>query len=203
MSPYVCCWVAFVVKSQKVAARIIKEGIRAGGIKYRVERYIETGPDTLCRICARWGHADHLCTTTTQPRCVFCAGGHATEEHKCLFAGCEAVKGSNCKHTKEKCVNCKGAHIASSYKCEHKKAAFGKAKEERKTFRMRRRQAGNATDTEEDEEEGQSVVDDAEEGVEVDDEGDQTMGMTEEIREADAEKTAELGARAAASTLSL
>jgi hypothetical protein len=117
------------------------------------------------------------------------------------------VKGSNCKHTKEKCVNCKGAHIASSYKCEHKKAAFGKAKEERKTFRMRRRQAGNATDTEEDEEEGQSVVDDAEtepeEGVEVDDEGDQTMGMTEEIREADAEKTAELGARAAASTHSL
>jgi len=44
--------VVFVVKGNKVAQRLVKKGIRAAGVWYRVEVYTNVGPESRCELFA-------------------------------------------------------------------------------------------------------------------------------------------------------
>ncbi|KAA8893897.1 hypothetical protein FN846DRAFT_767942, partial [Sphaerosporella brunnea] len=87
-----------------------------GGRRYEVDRYVESGPDTMCENCCGWGHLADKCTMPT--RCKWCAGKHHTRNHECAFMGCKAGKGNNCPHTTDRCANCKGDHTASNSVCD-------------------------------------------------------------------------------------
>ena len=43
--------VVFVIKGRKVPESLFKKGIKTGGIWYRVEMYMNKGPDSVCELC--------------------------------------------------------------------------------------------------------------------------------------------------------
>jgi predicted lactoylglutathione lyase len=45
--------ITIMVKSNERADEMVARGIRMGGKKLKVERYINSGPDTICGNCAR------------------------------------------------------------------------------------------------------------------------------------------------------
>jgi len=47
--------VVFVVKGSRVAEKVLKGGLRAVGVKYNVEKFVNGGPDSFCAVCSRWG----------------------------------------------------------------------------------------------------------------------------------------------------
>jgi len=104
--------VVFVVKGSRVAQSLVKKGIKALGLWYRVEMYKNTGPDSRCELRCWWGHIENKCGS--KPKCAYCSGDHRTSDHKCNVVGCTAKQGSLCSHTLEKFPNCKGNHIAFS-----------------------------------------------------------------------------------------
>jgi hypothetical protein len=122
--------VVFVVKGSKVAQGLIKKGIKAAGVWYRVEQYTNAGPDSRCELCCGWGHIESKCSS--EPTCGYCSGSHRTSDHKCNVVGCMAKQGSLCGHTQEKCPNCKGNHIAFSSRCVKKTEAAKAARESRR-----------------------------------------------------------------------
>jgi hypothetical protein len=123
--------VVFVVKGNKVAQRLVKMGIKAAGVWYRVETYTNAGPDSRCELCCGWGHIENKCSS--KPTCGYCSGHHRTSDHSCNVVGCTAKQGSLCGHTMEKCPNCKGNHIAFSNRCAKKTEAARAARQSRKT----------------------------------------------------------------------
>jgi hypothetical protein len=122
--------VVFVVKGSKVAQSLVKKGIKAAGVWYRVETYTNEGPDSRCELCCGWGHIENKCGS--KPKCGYCSGHHRTGDHKCNVVGCTAKQGSLCGHTLEKCPNCKGSHIAFSSRCAKKREATEAARQNRK-----------------------------------------------------------------------
>jgi len=66
--------VVFAVKGSKMAEKVLKGGLRAAGVKYGVERFINAGPDSFCGICSRWGHVKAKCGSSKMPACMLCAG---------------------------------------------------------------------------------------------------------------------------------
>ena len=122
--------VVFVMKGSRVAQSLLKKGIKAAGVWYRVETYTNEGPDSRCELCCGWGHIENKCGS--EPKCGYCSGHHRTSDHKCNVVGCTAKQGSLCGHTLEKCPNCKGNHIAFSSRCVKKTEATEAARQSRK-----------------------------------------------------------------------
>jgi len=137
--------VVFAVKGSKMAERVLKGGLRAAGVKYDVEKFVNAGPDSFCGVCSRWGHVDGKCGSLKMPACMLCAGRHLTKDHKCNVVGCKANAGQNCTHNVDKCVNCKGNHIAKANCCVKKQEAIKTAREERRTWKEREGERRNIT----------------------------------------------------------
>jgi len=137
--------VVFAVKGSKMAERVLKGGLRAAGVKYDVEKFMNAGPDSFCGICSRWGHVEVKCGALKMPVCMLCAGRHLTKDHKCNVVGCKANAGQNCTHNVDKCVNCKGNHIAKANCCVKKQEAIKTAREERRTWKEREGERRNTT----------------------------------------------------------
>jgi len=135
----------FAVKGSKMAEKVLKGGLRAAGIKYDVERFVNAGPDSFCGVCSRWGNVEAKCGSLKMPVCMLCAGKHLTKDHKCNVVGCKANAGQNCAHNVDKCVNCKGNHIAKANVCVKKQEAIKIAREERRTWKEREGERGNET----------------------------------------------------------
>jgi len=79
--------VVFAVKGSKMAEKVLKGGLRAAGVKYDVEKFVNAGPDSFCGVCSRWGHVDAKCGSLKMPACMLCAGRHLTKDHKCNVVG--------------------------------------------------------------------------------------------------------------------
>jgi len=137
--------VVFAVKGSKMAEKVLKGGLRAAGVKYDVEKFVNAGPDSFCGVCSRWGHVDAKCGSLKMPACMLCAGRHLTKDHKCNVVGCKANAGQNCAHNVDKCVNCKGNHIAKANCCVKKQEAIKVAREERRTWKEREGERRNIT----------------------------------------------------------
>jgi hypothetical protein len=121
--------VVFVVKGSRLAQSLIKKGIKAAGVWYRVEAFTNAGPDSRCELCCRWGHMENKCGS--KPKCSYCSGNYRASDHKCNVVGCKAKQGSLCGHMLEKCPNCKGNHIAFSSRCAKKSKAAKAARQSR------------------------------------------------------------------------
>jgi len=137
--------VVFAVRGSKMAEKVLKGGLRAAGVKYDVEKFVNAGPDSFCGVCSRWGHVDAKCGSLKMPACMLCAGRHLTKDHKCNVVGCKANAGQNCAHNVDKCVNCKGNHIAKANCCVKKQEAIKVAREERRTWKEREGERRNIT----------------------------------------------------------
>jgi len=129
--------VVFAVKGSDMAERVLKGGLRAAGIKYDVEKFMNAGPDSFCGVGSRWGHVDVECGSLKMPVCMLCVGKHLTKDYKCNVVGCKANAGQSCTHNIDKCVNCKGNHIAKANCCVKKQEAIQQAREERQTWKER------------------------------------------------------------------
>jgi len=123
--------VVFIVRGKKVAQRLVNKGVIAAGVQYKVEPYMNVGPDSLCELCHGWGHIESKCSHH-QPKCSYCAGPHRSSEHRCNVVGCASKQGAACSHTQERWPNCKGNHIAFSGKCTKKIEAITMAQQSRK-----------------------------------------------------------------------
>ena len=137
--------VVFAVKGSKMAEKVLKGGLRAAGVKYDVEKFMNAGPDSFCGVCSRWGHVEAKCGSLKMPACMLCTGRHLTKDHKCNVVGCKANAGQNCTHNINKCVNCKGNHIAKANCCVKKQEAIKTASEERRTWKEREGERRNVT----------------------------------------------------------
>jgi len=137
--------VVFAVKGSKMAEKVLTGGLRAAGVKYDVEKFMNAGPDSFCGVCSRWGHVESKCGSLKMPACMLCAGRHLTKDHKCNVVGCKANAGQNCAHNVDKCVNCKGNHIAKANCCVKKQEAIKVAREERRTWKEREGERRNIT----------------------------------------------------------
>jgi len=137
--------VVFAVKGSKMAKKVLKEGLRAAGVKNDVEKFMNAGPDSFCGVCSRWGHVEVKCGALKMPACMLCTGRHLTKDHKCNVVGCKANAGQNCTHNVDKCVNCKGNHIAKANCCVKKQEAIKVAREERRTWKEREVEHQNVT----------------------------------------------------------
>jgi len=137
--------VVLAVKGSKMAEKVIKGGLRAAGVKYDVEKFMNAGPDSFCGVCSRWGHVEMKCGSLKRLACMLCAGRHLAKDHKCNVVGCKANAGQNCTHNVDKCVNCKGNRIAKAKCCVKKHEAIKTAREERCTWKEREGEHQNVT----------------------------------------------------------
>jgi len=129
--------VVFVVKGSKMAKKVLKGGLRAAGVQYDVEKFMNAGPDSFWGVCSRWGHVEAKCGSLKMLACMWCVGRHLTKDHKFNVVGCKANAGQNCTQNVDKCVNCKGNHIAKANCCAKKPEAIKKVREERRTWKER------------------------------------------------------------------
>jgi len=137
--------VVLAVKGSKMAEKVLKGGLRAAGVKYDVEKFMHSGPDSICEVCSTWGHVDSKCGSLKMLACMLCVGRHLTKDHQCNVVGCKANTGQNCTHNVDKCVSCKGNHIAKANCCVKKQEAITTAREERRTLKDREGESGNIT----------------------------------------------------------
>jgi len=126
-----------------MAEKVLKGGLKAAGIMYGVEKFVNAGPDSFCGIFSRWGHVDVKCGSLKMPACMLCAGKHLTKDHKCNVVGCKADAGQNCTHNVDKCVNCKGNYIAKATCCVKKQEAIKQAREEKCPWKEREGECRN------------------------------------------------------------
>jgi hypothetical protein len=117
----------FVVNGSRVAQSLVKNGITAAGVWYRVETCRKEVPDSRLELCWGWGHIENKCSS--KPKCGYSSVHHQTGDHKCNVVGCTAKQGSLCRHTLEMCPNCKGSHIAYSSRCANKTKAIETAQQ--------------------------------------------------------------------------
>lgn len=109
-----------MAKEEKLADRIIWDGIRILNRHYRVEAFIVARPDTICGVCSGWEHGEHSCAFPKHPRCALCA-----DEHQCTVG---AGRGMYCPHMAAKRANCGGNRRAHSSLCPKTKEAQEKAR---------------------------------------------------------------------------
>lgn len=62
------------VGSLEEAQKLLINGIRFGGSRFRTENYWEVGVDTVCPRCCRLGHRSFRACGDHQPCCFICAG---------------------------------------------------------------------------------------------------------------------------------
>ena len=100
--------VSFVVKRETVGLRLIRQDIMVNGRVYRVDRYLDALPDSLCGNCSTWVRIEAQCAFPKSPRCGICSQAHRTADHTCPVQGCTTKKGIVCVHVIAKCPGCKG-----------------------------------------------------------------------------------------------
>jgi len=122
--------VVFVVKGSKVTQRLVKEGIKAVGVWYRVKPFMNAAPDPRCEHRRGWDHIESKCSGKRP--CGYCSGLHRTSDNMCNVVGCTAKLGALCGHTQENCPNCRGNHISFSCRCAKKAEVTRVAPEERR-----------------------------------------------------------------------
>lgn len=93
--------IIMIVKSNKRADEMVARGIKLGGKKLRIERYINSVLDTICGNCMRWGHAKHRCMPGTKTRYTMCAEDYKEKDHTCRQPECKVGKGVHCRNTLE------------------------------------------------------------------------------------------------------
>ena len=128
--------IVITVGSLEEARRLLINGIRFGGSRYRTEQYWETGVDTVCPRCCQLGHRSFKACGDRPPCCFICAGPHEGTEHVCRVVDCPTKPGTACKHIPAKCGTCGGPHPATVGNCPAKRAA-------RKELRKRNAQSKN------------------------------------------------------------
>jgi hypothetical protein len=104
--------VVFVVNGSMVAQRVVKKGMKAADIWYRVKMHTTKPPHTRCELCCMWG-----CIVTkwdSKAKCGYCSGHYQTSDHKCDLVWCLTKEWSLCGHTLEKCPKCDGNYIPFS-----------------------------------------------------------------------------------------
>jgi hypothetical protein len=121
--------VVFFVKGSMPAQSLIKKGIKAAGMWYRVKTYMNARPESRCELCCGWGYMENKCGS--KPKCGCCSGHHRTSDHNCIQVGCTAKQGSLCGHSLMKCHNVKGNHIAFSSRCVKKTETAEAARQSR------------------------------------------------------------------------
>lgn len=130
--------IVITVGSLEEARRLLINGIRFGGSRYKTEQYWETGVDTVCPRCCQMGHRSFKACGDRPPRCFICAGPHEGTEHVCRVVDCPAKPGTACKHIPVKCGICGGPHPATVGNCPAKRAA-------RKELRKRTIESNNVS----------------------------------------------------------
>ncbi|KAH8148524.1 uncharacterized protein LAJ45_07235 [Morchella importuna] len=99
----------------------IGDQIRLFGRSRRCNKLWPTSPNTLCRKCARLGHATEGCQSSS-PTCPLCAGNHLRKDYRCPNQACPKEGHLKpviecCATWNAKCINCSGNHIASYREC--------------------------------------------------------------------------------------
>lgn len=117
-----CSTIVITVGSLEEARRLLINGIRFGGSRYKTEQYWETGVDTVCPRCCQLGHRSFKACGDHPPCCFICAGPHEGTEHVCRVVDCPAKPGTACKHIPAKCGTCGGPHPATVENCPAKRA---------------------------------------------------------------------------------
>jgi len=120
----------FVVKGDKDVRRLVNEGIKVAGVSYRVEPFINVGPDSRCEHCRGWAYIESK--YSGKPTSGYCSGPHCTSTHIYNVVGYIVKQGSHSGHTREKCPNCNGSHIAFRSRCAKKVNATREAWERRR-----------------------------------------------------------------------
>lgn len=115
--------IVITVGSLEEARRLLVNGIRFGGSRYRTEHYWEVGVDTVCPRCCHLGHRSFRACGDHQPCCFICAGSHEGNEHICRVVDCSSKPGTACQHIPAKCGNCGGPHPALAGNCPAKREA--------------------------------------------------------------------------------
>jgi len=59
--------VVFVVKRTMAAQRLVRKGVPAVGVWFKVKLSTNAGPDSLCDLCCESGHI--VCRSNLQPKC--------------------------------------------------------------------------------------------------------------------------------------
>ena len=59
---------------------MVKKGIKAAGVQYWVEKFMNVGPDSRCELCCGWGHIESK--YSSKPTCGYCLGPHWTSDDK-------------------------------------------------------------------------------------------------------------------------
>jgi hypothetical protein len=121
--------VVFIVKGSRAAPSLVKKGIKAAGVWYRVETYMNEGPDSRCELRCVWAHIENMCGS--EPKCGYCSGHHRTSDHKFNVVGYTTKQGSLGGHRLEKCANCKEIYIAFSSRGVKKTEATEAARQSR------------------------------------------------------------------------
>lgn len=129
--------IVITVGSLEEARRLLINGIRFGGSRYRTGQYWETGVDTICPRCCQLGHRSFKACGDHAPCCFICAGPHEGAEHVCRVVDCPAKSGTACQHIPAKCGACGGPHPATAGNCPAKRAA-------RKELRKRKTTESNS-----------------------------------------------------------
>jgi hypothetical protein len=127
--------IVITVGSLEEARKLLINGIRFGGSRYRTEHYWEVGVDTVCPRCGHLGHRSFKACGSNPPCCFICAGAHEGHEHTCRVVNCPAKPGTACQHTPAKCSNCGGPHPATAGNCPAKRAARKQRKENKQAPR--------------------------------------------------------------------
>jgi hypothetical protein len=115
--------IVVTVGSLEEARKLLANGIRFGGSRYRTEHYWEVGVDTVCPRCCHLGHRSFKACGSNPSCCFICAGPHEGHEHVCRVVDCPAKPRTACQHMPAKCGNCGGPHTATAGNCPEKRKA--------------------------------------------------------------------------------
>jgi hypothetical protein len=109
--------IVVTVGSFEEARRMVIDGLRFGGSRFRAEHYWEIGADAVCPRCCGIGHTSFRACGDRPPCCYICAGAHEGAEHACKVINCQAKIGTSCPHLPAKCSNCGRNHPANTKAC--------------------------------------------------------------------------------------
>ena len=116
--------IVVTVGSLEEARKMLINGLRFGGSRYRTEHYWELGVDCVCPRCCGIGHVSYKACGDRPPRCYICAGDHEGTDHACRVVSCQVKAGVACQHLPAKCGNCGGPHPATA--CPRLREARGR-----------------------------------------------------------------------------
>ena len=98
-----------------VGKGFVKISIKAAGVWYQVETYVNIGSQSRCDLCCGLGHIANKCGS--QPTCGYMSSHHQTIDHKCNVVACAMKQGLLYRHILEMCPNCRGNDITFSNRC--------------------------------------------------------------------------------------